>query len=522
MKEFFFPSGEHENVHIIVEESGTIIRGEPGAVLRGGVKAYGWQHEGGDIFSMALPAGVPADLRVLEIDGVLRLRTRYPAIGFMPHFSDYEVPWVSTSGGGFTEMPTSDARQKMKIEPLDVNWADVEATVLHRWDESLVPVQRAENDTVYFTTPCGNPPGAFGVREYALWNTHNLEPGRWRLDIQDRKIFYHAMPGEQPVETWLPVRESIIEIRGDVRDLEITGLTFKTTLCPLASIDFIRDNMPNTYGTMSLPGAIDSRSKLENSNFSGLAFENIGAWGIRLTGENSGVIIRDCTVDNSLGGGFFVKERSLVTGCKVKNIGLQHYSAVGIYAIGCDINGCIVENTPYSGIVGGGDGVTIESNTVRNAMQVLNDGAGVYATFGKNGIMRGNYVSGIPHHGYPSCQRYGLYIDEQAPGWLMEDNTTENCVSALLCHMHYDETLIRNNTFISDKDLAVLLVRCRGIRLIGNTFRPGGHVLFAGSKNAVAEFSGNDLGNFQQIFISEEYKWGEPEAASGSVPLSIL
>jgi len=124
----------------------------------------------------------------------------------------------------------------------------------------------------------------------------------------------------------------------------------------------------------------------------------------------------------------------------------------------------------------------------------------------------------VPHLGYPSCQRYGLYIDEQAPGWLVESNTTENCVSAFLCHMQYDEAIIRNNIFISDSDLAMLFIRCQGIRLIGNTFRSGGRVLFAGSKNAIVEFDGNDIGSFQQIFVSDEYEWGELGETDG-VPL---
>jgi len=39
------------------------------------------------------------------------------------------------------------------------------------------------------------------------------------------------------------------------------------------------------------------------------------------------------------------------------------------------------------------------------------------------------------------------------------------------------------------------------------------------AKNAVADFSGNKTKNFEQIFVSDDYEWGKPNSATGSIPL---
>ncbi|MCL2361473.1 MAG: right-handed parallel beta-helix repeat-containing protein [Defluviitaleaceae bacterium] len=521
--------GYYENVHAHLDErdSGLVIKGDVGKpVLRGGVRVSGWKHEGRDLYSLELPSEVMADIRILEINGRLKQRSRYPDTGFIPHLSKYDVTWVSTSGGGFKTMPTMAERSELTYDPYHIprvfDWQDTEITVMHRWDESTVCIQSHDevNHKIHFSTPCGNPPGSFEVQEYAVWNSaSSLYPGRWRVDKSARKLYYRPLLGESmddPI-VYIPIHDSIISIKGPAQDIRIENLVFATTSSPLVNIYYHRANMPNTYGAMDVPGAIDSDGILSNCEFMGLEFSNIGGWGIRLNGENSNITVSRCAVANAGGGGIRIKngQDCNITGNKITDIGLVHYSSIGIYVSGCNVINNYIENVPYTGIsLTDGPGMLVADNHVKNAMEVLNDGAGIYVTFGNNGIMRGNLVENIPHTGHPHFQRHGLYIDEQANGWIAEGNITINCNSAFLSHMNdKGGNIIRNNVFAShDGDVMLLLIRCDDHEIIGNTFHAKGAVIFAGRPGAITHLEDNRIYSekHQQVDINDDYKWSEP------------
>jgi len=543
-KKIILESGTYDNTHVTLDQrdSGLFIgslncyKNKP--VLRGGIKATGWQHEGGDLYSLKLPLEVPTDTRILEINGSLKPRTRFPQTGFAKHLIEYEVIWLSTSGGGFETMPTDAERNQLVYDPADIpadfDWRDTEVSVMHRWDESLVCVQShdAANHKIKFSTLCGNPPGSFKVQEFVVWNSaYNMAPGHWRVDKTTRTIYYRALPGESMTNphTYLPIHNTIIKISDTVKDLKIENLSFSTTVSPLVNIHYHKANMPNTYGTMDIPGAIDSTSTLTNCEFTNLDFNNIGGWGIRLNGENSSINVKKCTVANSGGGGIRIKngKDSNVIANEVRNIGLVHYSAIAIYISGCNVCENIVENAPYTGIsLTDGPGTVMENNQVRKVMQILNDGAGIYATFGDNGIMRGNIVENIPHTGHPHSQRHGLYIDEQANGWIAEGNITINCTSAFLSHMNYKGgNTIRNNVFASHEgDVMLLLMRCNDHAVAGNTFHAKGAVIFVGNESGITQFEDNNIysatGKIQQIHVNYDYEWGTPTVMDNPIPLN--
>jgi len=371
------------------------------------------------------------------------------------------------------------------------------------------------------------------VYDFVVWNSaYKIAPGHFRVDKTNRTLYYRALPEENMENpcTYIPTHESVIKITGPVRGIKIENLSFMTTTSPLVDIYYHRAHMPNTYGAMGIPGAIDSTGTLENCEFNGIDFGNIGGWGIRLNGENSNIIVRNCTIKNAGGGGIRIKNGSNceITANRISDVGLVHYSSIGIYASGCNITENILANIPYTGIsLADGPGTMVSNNHVKNAMTVLNDGAGIYVTFGDNGTMSGNIVENIQHTGHPHSQRHGLYIDEQANGWVAEGNITINCTSAFLSHMNYKGgNTIRNNVFVShDSDVMLLLLRCNDHIVSANTFHAKGAIIFAGNTDAVTGFKDNlmysTIGKIEQIHISYDYEWGEPTMFDGSIPLAL-
>ena len=159
-------------------DAGLTIESAPGAdvCLYGGRKVTGWKKDGEKFYSVALP-GVKErtwDFRALVVNGRFCRRARLPEEGFFEHLSKFDVPWMSTTGGGWKRKPTSEELTTLKYRPEDIgSWLDInnaEVTVYHMWDESMVGLKAidAEKQILTFSSPLGHPPGAFGVKKYVI------------------------------------------------------------------------------------------------------------------------------------------------------------------------------------------------------------------------------------------------------------------------------------------------------------------------------------------------------------------
>ena len=531
-KKIMLLSGTYPSTYVVLDQrdNGLRIQGDPtgSTVLRGGVQPGSWKESGRGLYCTPLPTGTDPDVRILEINGEFKPRTRFPKTGFATHSSRFAPAWVSTTGGGFETMPTDRERSQLTyapgVVPEDFTWQDTEITIMHKWDESLVKIKShdASTRTVNLASMTGNPPGSFGVYEFALWNSaYGMEPGQFRVDKTNRLLYYMPLPWEDmsTASTWLPQQSSIINFAGPVQNISIKDISFMTTASPLVDIIYIREQIPNTYGAIGVTGAIECDGGLKDCVFGNLRFGNIGGWGIRINGKSENIRIEGCSIQNAGAGGIRIEdgEGCTVKGCTIDNTGLVHYSGIGIYVSGCDVIENAVSNTTYTGIsYGKGDGGQILRNRVKAAMTVLNDGAGIYVTFCENGTMSGNIVEDVPL-GSPS-QRHGLYIDEQANGWVVEGNITLNCPSAMLCHMCYREgNIIRNNIFASHAgDIQLSLIRCKNHVLENNTFHAAGKVEFAGNRGAIASFEGNriysEAKQVSQMYINDDYSKESPVA----------
>ena len=250
--QYFF----YEPLVLTDKDAGLSIESAPGAkvYIYGGRKIIGWKKDGEKFYSAELPGvkGGSWDFRALVVNGCFCLRARLPEKGYFEHLSVFNVPWMSTTGGGWKRKPTKEELTTLKYRPEDLGpWLDInnaEVTVYHMWDESMVGI--SDMDTVShsltFANPSGHPPGAFGVKKYVVWNVREglKRPGQWYLDRTAGKLVYWPLPGDDMTiaEVFAPTIESIIRIEGTkdkpARDITIRGITLSVTTTPLEAGGF--------------------------------------------------------------------------------------------------------------------------------------------------------------------------------------------------------------------------------------------------------------------------------------------
>ena len=440
------------------KDAGLSIESASGArvCIYGGRKVIGWKKDGEKFYSAELP-GVKSgsrDFRALVVNGRFCPRARLPEKGYFEHLSNFNVPWMSTTGGGWKRKPTKEELTTLKYRPEDLGqWLDIknaEVTVYHMWDESMVGISAMDtvSHTLTFANPSGHPPGAFGVKKYVVRNVREglTKPGQWYLDRSAGKVVYQPLPGEDmtKAEAFAPTIESIIRIEGTkdkpAGDITIRGITLSVTTTPLEA---------GGFGAGRFEGAITITSA-QNCRLLELEILNVGGQGIKASGDN--LRIERCHVHHTGACGI----RCRGTGCIVSDnhihdVGLTYPSAIAIQGGGrdCRISHNEIHETPYTAVNCGGQNNRIEHNLIYHAMQELHDGAGIYCFAGNGLVLRGNFIRDIIDTGGYGASAY--YLDERSENCLVEGNLSVGIARPSHNHMAKRNT-IRNNVFISDAD----------------------------------------------------------------------
>ncbi len=452
-------------------------------VLYGGRQVSGWRRDGEHLWAADLPEVKAGkwDFRMLAVADRLCPRARLPKEGSFSHVSSFNVPWMSTTGGGWQRKPTAEELTTMKYRPEDLGpWLDVknaEITVYHMWDESVVGIARndTEQHVLTFSNPGGHPPGAFGVKKYVVWNVREglTEPGQWYLDRTAGKVVYWPLPGEDManVAVVAPAIESILRIRGQagkpVRDVTVRGLTLAVANTPLVA---------GGFGAGNFPGAVEL-THAENCRLADLEIKNVAGQGVR-AGNLKSCVIEGCHVHDTGACGLKFGGECLVRNNHVHHVGRIYPSAIAVWGEGRDGHPCTIErntihDTPYTAIACGGEDHRIEHNRISRAMQVLHDGAGIYITFCKRVVVRGNFLHDIDDTGGYGASAY--YLDEQAEDCLVEGNLSLRVARPSHNHMARKNTL-RGNVFVCDGDATLTFPRSSDYRLEKNVVVAGGTI----------------------------------------------
>lgn len=466
--------------------------GRGATTLIGGVRVINWARQG-DLFVAPVTDEVARDgARMLMVSGKLRPRSRVPATGEFEHESVFDVPWMSTTGGGWKRKPTDLELTTMRFKPGDIgDWLDpasAEITVFHMWDESCVGVGSIDVDRheLRFSSPTGHPPGAFGVKKYVVWNTLKglTEPGQWFLDRRAKRVYYRPMPGESPtnINAYLPRTNVLIEAK-DASNLTLRNLRIRVGNVSLKAGGFGAGDYEGAVTAVSCP-----KLTCEQLNIGEVAGNGMKLWNC------TDSVVSRCDVSDTGACGIRSEgDRSLVTDCTIRFAGCQYPSAIGLWVSGKDavtVHNSVTD-TSYSAIIGAGPGQLIADNYVARAMLKLHDGAGIYFGGTDHVTVRHNLLESIVDTGGYGASAY--YLDEQARDCTVEDNVSIEIVRPSQNHMATRNT-IKDNLFVESGDMRMDFARCKDYRITGNVIDCGGTLLMRVPPNGVTTISDNVLG----------------------------
>ena len=527
-------------------DSGLTLQAAPRekVTLYGGRRVTGWMKEGDRFWAAPLPevADRKWDFRMLVVNGRFCRRARLPAEGFFEHLSEFKVPGVSTTGGGWQRQPTPEELTTLRFREGDLGpWLDLanaELTVYHMWDESVVGVKALDlaAHTVTFSNPAGHPPGGFGVKKYTVWNTREgmTQPGQWFLDRTAGKVVYWPLPGEamEGAAVVAPTVESIVRIQGNkdapVRDVTVSGLRLSVAGTPLQA---------GGFGAGSFAGAVNL-AFAQGCRLSDLEVTNVGGQGIK--GRNcTGARIERCEVHETGACGIFVQgDGNVISDNRVHHVGVTYPSAIALWigGDGTEVSHNEVHHAPYTGIAAGGKNHRIEANLIYEAMRELHDGAAIYITFCKAITVRGNVVRDITDTGGYGASAY--YLDEQAEDCLVEGNLSVRVARPSHNHMAKNN-IVRGNVFLTDGDATLTFPKSAGYVLERNVICAGGKVAFT-NPPAVATCAGNlirsgksqydgvpaDVSHADPLFVAPDkndfrFRADSPAPALGIAPLDL-
>lgn len=449
-------------------DSGLTLRGRDGAILYGGCRLAGWRRDGDLLRAPVAPGTEP---RMLLVGGLSRERARFPAEGTLENRNRPRgLQWLSSTRGGWNRPPTHEELTRMAVDPDDIpptmDVANAEITVYHQWDESTVRVAAFDRDAgvIEFLTGTEHPAGAFGHREYIVWNTREglTRPGQWYFDRTAGQIVYLPLPGETPasIDAWVPLVDRVVDIaRG--RDVALRDLRIALCNSPAE---------PVGLRALRAAGAVEARGA-ERLSLVGLRISHVAGTGIKLTGCRD-VTVDHCEVRQTGAGGIFTHEceNETITRNRVEGIGRLSFSAVGIH---CGWKSMLVHvqdgrpaergavhlahntvrDVPYCGITCNGGPHRIEYNLLAGCMRVLRDGAAIYCSRADRTILKGNLVRDMG-----GDAGYGYYLDEGSRHCVLDGNIAVDVAAPVQNHMA-EHCLFCRNVFLSGGDCRIRMSR---------------------------------------------------------------
>jgi hypothetical protein len=519
--------GNYWNVSLVLgpDDSGLTLEAEPGeeVVLYGGQRLTGWERDGDRWLAAPLPAWTASDaevgaelalrqweVRLLLVNGETRPRARFPETGVLTHETRFEVPWMSSTGGGWQRKPTPAELTTLRYRPGDVpaslDLRNAEVTVFHMWDESCVGVAAhdAAAGVLTLAPELGHPPGAFGVRKLVIWNTREglARPGQWYHDRARNRIVYWPLPGErlESAAVVVPTRTTIFRLAGTadrpVRNITLRGLRLAATTAPL---------LAGGFAAARFDGAI-SLDRAEDCTLDRLTIRGVAGHGINTRRQCVRTQVLNSEIADCGAGGVYVGGVSaVISNNHVHAVGRAYPSAIGIYRGGRD--GRVIHNEvhdcSYSAINYGGTGNRIEYNLLYDCMKVLHDGAAIYMFAATNCVLRGNVTRDVPDTGGYGSSAY--YLDERSTGCVVERNLSLRVARPMHHHMATNN-VVRDNVFIVEGDARLTFPRSAEFTLERNILYATGRIRIENVK-AVTRWSNNILysgtGQFEGVVLRD-------------------
>lgn len=414
--------------------------------------------------------GDDADFNVLFNEQTSLPRTRYPESGyfFIKKVSD---DYCTNPSGAEAVHNGYDG---MFVSPADVpslkNEKDVVARVLHYWKDEMLPVSSYDTATGLMRFTKASSMTFRTIDRYFLENVFEAldKPGEWYLDKSEGILYYIPQDGESAdtLTLWGSDTETLVSVSG-ADGISFEGITFRGngfSIKPSRDFSQAAYDAPScvTYEAAAdfhITGcdfrdiaacAVFLGSDVQNAEISSCYFENIGAQGVYVRGEN-------LPLDN----GRVTKNIRITNNCIYK-YGREYFNAVGvlvIHANSIDICNNEIHDGFYTAISVGwvwGYSYTVTSdcricdNLVYDIGQGwLSDMGGVYTLGNQPGtIISGNVFHNVAADpGEGGYGGWGIYLDEGSSYITVEKNLVFACGNDSY-HLHYGSyNTVRNNIF---------------------------------------------------------------------------
>ncbi|MCO6046707.1 right-handed parallel beta-helix repeat-containing protein [Aeoliella sp. ICT_H6.2] len=441
--------------------------------------------------------GVP---RAMLVEQTLTTAARHPNEGYMR--IEQALP---DRRSGFAYQP-DDLPETL---PLDGHVCDL--VLLHDWSTSRLPVASIDRSTSVLRTlgPIGSSAPHYAIDHFERQPRYFLEghpafadqPGEWYIDLATEKLVVIGQADAAgPPSVALPMLEQLFVATGDddqpIANLVLHNITFTGTRFPMppgglacsqATAYEARDASGKLQenGRQMLSAAVHL-SRAKDSVLRECKFHSLGNTALWIGSRTRDCRVENCHIDHVGGNGINLGEDSarrvegrawydaapnevptgnVVTGSKISHCGQILLGAVGIWG-GFQQELQIVDNEvydcPYTGVSLGwmwnpsptpAGNNRIADNHIHHAMQILNDGGGIY-TLGNqpNSVIEGNTITDIPIN-VGSAESNGMFLDEGTTGWTVRDNTFQRIArSPLRFHRAGQNTVTGNHWQLASPD----------------------------------------------------------------------
>lgn len=338
--------GVYEPLFIRPEDSGTpdsptIIEGEKGSSISGGVILSGWKKQG-KLWVADVPSfnGRPLDFRQLWVNGVKADRARdvenfEKMYRIINNDAKNRILWVP-----------SEAVKKIKNAPyaemvLHEMWCVANLRIKSidiQGDSAAVRFHDPES-RIQFEHPWPRPMVTTDGHNSAFYLTNAKElldrPGEWYHDIDTRKVYYYPRSNEdmRSAEVVVPAVETLVQVLGTIDDpvknVRFKNVTFNHSTwmrpslqghVPLQAGMYLTDGykinpkMIRNYrnhkldnqGWLGRPAAAVQVRFADDIDFSGCTFEHLGSTGLDYVEATHGGTVEGCLFRDIAGNGIVV------------------------------------------------------------------------------------------------------------------------------------------------------------------------------------------------------------------------
>lgn len=297
------------------------------------------------------------------------------------------------------------------------NWDDNNNIWVHGywswdWANTYERIDTLDKDKMFIKThpPYGMYKYRKGQRFYFLNIPEEVtNPGDYCIDY-DKNLIYFIPFYENPREVFLSVIDQPIFVIDDSSDICIDGFRME---CVRGNMITVKNSSNIEIKNCEIRNVGNIAIKIEDSRdvlIEKMYIHDIGDSGVAVTGgdratlKSANVIVRNCTFHD------------------IAKWSRCYQPAISLYGVGLSAIGNLIHDCPHSGILYGGNEITITHNEIYRVVMETGDAGAIYS--GRNYAWRGNVVSHnfIHHLGGVGMGTMGIYNDDCLSGTYMEGN----------------------------------------------------------------------------------------------------